>query len=185
MKAIVVYASKYGSTKRIAEFIAEKLRQQGTQAEARPVAVVHNPGDYDAIVVGSGVYMGHWLKEATEFVQRNRAALANRPVWLFSSGPLGTETKDAQGRDLRVISEPKEIAEFREAIRPRDHRVFFGVLDSSKLGVAHRMTRKLPVARAMFPEGDFRNWSDIEAWASSIARELEASQARSEAGMVV
>jgi menaquinone-dependent protoporphyrinogen oxidase len=182
MNAIVVYASKYGSTKSIAEFIAEKLRQQGTQAEARPVDAVHNPGDYDALVVGSAVYMGHWLKEAVEFVRRNRAVLANRPVWLFSSGPLGTETKDAQGRDLIVVAEPKEIAEFREAIKPREHRVFFGALDGSKLGFAHQMMRKLPAARALFPEGDFRNWNDIAAWASNIAQFLATPHPASKSG---
>jgi menaquinone-dependent protoporphyrinogen oxidase len=169
MKAIVVYASKYGSTKGIAEFIAEKLRQRGTQAEAQQVDVVHSPADYDAFVIGSAVYMMHWLKEATEFVMRNRTVLANRPVWLFSSGPLGS---DISVNDPKL--EPKEIAEFREAINPRDHRVFFGTLDSSKLGFAHRTTRKLPAARAMLPEGDFRDWKEIEAWASSIAQALEA-----------
>ena len=173
MKAVVVYASKYGSTRGIAEFIAEKLRRAGTQAEARRVGEVQNPGDYDAFVIGSAVYMMHWLKEATEFVTGNRALLANRPVWLFSSGPLGTETKDAQGQDLRTVTEPKEIAEFRELIKPRDHRVFFGALDSSKLGFGHRMLRKLPAARNLLPEGDFRDWNDIEKWAISIVRALE------------
>jgi menaquinone-dependent protoporphyrinogen oxidase len=171
LKAIVVYASKYGSTRGIAEFIAEKLRQQGTQADVRPVDAAHNPGDYDALVVGSAVYMGQWLKEAAEFVQRNRDVLANRPVWLFSSGPLAG---DASTNDPKL--EPKEIAELREAINPREHRVFFGALDGSKLGFAHQMMRKLPAARALFPEGDFRNWKDIEAWASSIAQELKAPQ---------
>lgn len=89
MKTVVVYASKYGSTKGIAEFIAEKLRQHGTQADAQEVSQVHNLEDYDAFVIGSAVYMAHWLKEATEFVTRNRAVLASHPVWLFSSGPLG------------------------------------------------------------------------------------------------
>ncbi len=173
MKAVVVYASKYGSTRGIAEFIADKLSQAGMQAEARRVGDVQNPGDYDAFVIGSAVYMTHWLKEATEFVTRNRALLASRPVWLFSSGPLGTETKDAQGQDLRTVTEPKEIAEFRELIKPRDHRVFFGVLDSSKLGFGHRMLRKLPAGRNLFPEGDFRDWNDIEKWAISIAQALE------------
>jgi menaquinone-dependent protoporphyrinogen oxidase len=168
MKTIVAYASKYGSTKDIAEFIAERLRQQGTQAEAQQVDAVHCPADYDAFVIGSAVYMTHWLKEATEFVMQNRTVLANRPVWLFSSGPLssGVSVNDPK-------LEPKEIAGFRDAINPRDHRVFFGALDSSKLGFAHRTTRKLPAARAMLPEGDFRDWKDIEAWASSIAQELE------------
>ena len=176
MKVVVVYASKYGSTKGIAEFIAEKLSQAGTQAEARHTGEVHNPGDYDALVIGSAVYMEHWLKEATEFVKGNHALLANRPVWLFSSGPLGTETKDYQGQDLRAITEPNEIAEFRELIKPRDHRVFFGVLDGSKLGFGHRMLRKLPAARNLLPEGDFRDWNDIETWAMSIARALETAK---------
>jgi len=183
MKIVVVYASKYGSTKGIAEFIAEKLQQRGILAEVQDVETIHDLGGFDAFVIGSAVYMGHWTKEATEFVRRNHSVLAGRPVWLFSSGPLGTETKDVQGRDLIVVAEPKEIAEFREAINPREHRVFFGALDSSKLGVAHRMTRKLPAARAALPEGDFRDWKDIEAWANGIAQALEAPQAASEAGM--
>ena len=176
MKVLVVYASKYGSTKEISEFISEKLRQRGLLSEVQPVEAVHNPGDYDAFVIGSAVYMMHWLKEATEFVLRNRVVLASRSVWLFSSGPLGTETKDAQGRDLCVVSEPKEIAEFREVISLRDHRVLFGALDSSKLGFGHRMIRKLSAARAILPEGDFRNWTDIEAWTVGIAIELGALQ---------
>lgn len=173
MKVLVAYATKYGSTKGIAEFIADKLRQAEMQAEARHVGEVRNPGDYNAFVIGSAIYMFHWLKEAKEFVMRNRAILANRPVWLFSSGPLGTETKDAQGRDLRVVTEPKEIGELREIIKPRDHRVFFGVLDSSKLGFAHQMICKMPAVREALTEGDFRDWNDIEAWVNGIAQVLE------------
>ena len=176
MKIVVVYASKYEFTKGIAEFIAEKLQQNGILAEVREVKAVHGLAGFDAIVIGSALYMGHWMKEATEFVQRNRTTLADHQVWLFSSGPLGTETKDAQGRDLIVGAEPKEITEFMEAIHPRDHHVFFGGLDSSKLSLAHRMIRKLPAARAILPEGDFRNWMDIEVWAMSITRALEALQ---------
>jgi len=174
MNTVVVYASKYGSTKGIAEFIAEKLRQQGAQADAQEVGEVHNLEGYDAFVSGSAVYMTHWLKEAAEFVMRNRALLASHPVWLFSSGPLGTETKDAQGRDVLVAAEPKEIAEFKVAINPCDHRVFFERLDANKLAFGHRMLRKMPAARTLFPEGDFRNWNDIDAWAISIGRSLSS-----------
>lgn len=136
-----------------------------------------DPLGYDAAVIGSAAYYFHWMKPATEFVRRNVSALASRPVWLFSSGPLGIEATDAQGRDKRAITEPKEIAEFRETIRPKDHRVFFGVLDPKKLGFTHRLMLKLPVNRdnAIFPVGDFRDWNDVEAWASSIAQALQAS----------
>jgi menaquinone-dependent protoporphyrinogen oxidase len=115
--------------------------------------------------------MGHWQKEAAEFVRRNRAVLAGRPVWLFSSGPLGTEPADAQGRDLTVAAEPRELAEVTEAIHPRGHRVFFGALDPGRLGLGERALRKLSAARAIMPEGDFRDWAQIEAWARGIARD--------------
>jgi menaquinone-dependent protoporphyrinogen oxidase len=171
-KVNVVYASKYGYTKGIAEFVAEMLREQGILADVQEVAAVHDLEGVDAFVVGSAVYMGHWMKEATEFVRRNRAVLASHPVWLFSTGPLGTETKDARGQDVLVAAEPKEIAEFKGSINPRDHRVFFGGLDASKLAFGDRMVRRLPAARAVLPEGDFRNWDEIAVWANIIAQGL-------------
>jgi menaquinone-dependent protoporphyrinogen oxidase len=173
MKALVVYASKYGSTKGIAEFISEKLRRRGMLAEIQPVEAVHDLGGYDVFVIGSATYMGHWLKEATEFVKRNRVVLAELPVWLFSSGPLVIENMDAQSRDLGDTV-PKEVSEFSELIHPRDHRVFFGKLDGSKLTIVHRMMATLPAARAIFREGDFRDWKNIEAWVISIAQALES-----------
>src|SRR5664280_3611589 len=119
MSTRVVYASKHGATQGIAERIATKLGEAGQEAEARPVEAVDDLMGYEAFVVGSAVYAGHWQKEASAFVQRNRTVLASRPVWLFSSGPLGTEATDAKGRDLTVAAEPKEIAEFEGAIGPK------------------------------------------------------------------
>jgi menaquinone-dependent protoporphyrinogen oxidase len=106
-------------------------------------------------------------------VKRNRVVLAELPVWLFSSGPLVIENMDAQSRDLGDTV-PKEILEFSELIHPRDHRVFFGKLDGSKLTIVHRMMATLPAARAIFREGDFRDWKNIEAWVISIAQALES-----------
>ena len=157
MTVLVAYASKHGST----QGIAEKLRQLGKEAEARSVDEVSDTGLYEAFVIGSAIYYGSWLKEATEWVRRNRAVLAQHPVWLFSSGPLGTEVKDAE-------QQPKEMAEFQQAIRPREQRIFFGALDPSRLSFAERVMVK--AVRA--PEGDFRDWQAIDAWAASIARDL-------------
>jgi menaquinone-dependent protoporphyrinogen oxidase len=161
MTLLIAYASKHGSTQGIAERIAEQLRQLGKDAEARPVDAIEDAGGYEAFVIGSAVYYGSWLKEATEWVHRNQAVLAKLPVWLFSVGPLGTEVKDAE-------QQPKELAEFQQAIGPRDQRLFFGALDHHTLSFAERMMVK--AVRA--PEGDFRDWQAIEAWAASIARDL-------------
>ncbi len=177
MRVLVVHASRYGATEGIAERIGATLRQHGLEVAVKPARDAGDPADYDAAVIGSAAYYFHWLKEAGDFVRRNYAALAGRPVWLFSSGPLGTEAKDAQGRDLLTVTVPKEIAEFREAIHPRDHRVFFGALDRNKLGFTHQLVLKMFVKRdnPLLPEGDFRDWKDIEVWACKIAQSLKAS----------
>jgi menaquinone-dependent protoporphyrinogen oxidase len=172
MSVLVVYASKHGATRGIAGRIAAGLRTAGCQAEVRSVQDAGDLAAYDAFVIGSAAYEFHWRKEATEFVRRNTKVLAARPVWLFSSGPLGTEPADAKGRDLRTVTVPKEIPEFTQALHPRGHHVFFGALDPAKLTFAERSLRKLPAARAALPEGDFRDWAEIDAWASDIAHDL-------------
>jgi menaquinone-dependent protoporphyrinogen oxidase len=179
MRILVTHASRTGFTKGIAEFIGEKLRGRGMQVDILAVDSVRSPGDYDAFVIGSAVYMFHWLKEAKRFVSNNRDLLCTRPVWLFSSGPVGTKTTDARGRDLRDVSGPREIDELRETTKPRDHRVFFGALDHTRLtgamGFTYRMARRSKAARESMPEGDFRDWKEIESWANTIAETLQTA----------
>ncbi len=177
MRVLIAYTSRCGATQGIAERIAAVLRREGMDAVVQPAQHADDPVGYDAVVIGSAAYYFHWMKHSTEFVRSNCDVLAELPVWLFSSGPLGTKANDAQGRDLRAVTIPKEIAEFMETIRPRDHRVFFGAMNPEKLSFPHRLVLKLPVNRdnAIFPLGDFRDWNDIEGWATAIAQELKVS----------
>ena len=180
MKTVVVYASRYGSTKEVAEFIAEHLRQGRVSAEARSVETVSNPEDYDALVVGSAVYMQHWMDSAVKFVHEHDAALSERQVWLFSSGPLELPPELVAKNDLDIV--PKEIPGLQETLKPRDHRVFFGALDPKKLSFKHRALRKLPAARPLLPEGDFRKWDEIKSWTDEIAQALNNGHAVSGKG---
>ena len=180
MTVLVAYASRHGATQGIAERIAARLTHDGVAADAIPAATVRDASGYDAFVVGSAAYMFHWLTDAVRFVKRNRATLAARPVWVFSSGPLGTELVDAKGRDSLVASEPKEFAQFRALLRPRGEQVFFGAFDLAvpPVGLAERFTRLMPAARDALPVGDFRDWAAIDAWADGIAQQLGGTVAR-------
>lgn len=173
MSILVAYASKHGATREIAERIAESLRAAGQSANALPVQEAGDLDDYEGFVIGSAAYSTHWLREATAFVMGNRELLAQRPVWLFSSGPLGAETTNAKVGDLSAVVEPTEIRGFFQAgIHPRDHRVFFGALDPGRLSLAELSCLKRPATRAILPEGDFRNWAQIEEWSEGIAHEF-------------
>ena len=175
MRVAVVCASQYGATMGIAERIGAELAVAGFEVRvfdaARPPHA-EATADFDAFVVGSAVYMGHWLKDATTFVRRHQPTLLEHRVWLFSSGPLGPATTDADGTDMRESTVPAEIADFTNTVRPVGHKVFFGAIDPEALSLAHRVIRKFPGGAEKIPAGDFRDWADIEAWAREIARTL-------------
>ncbi len=174
MHVLVAYASRHGATQGIAERIARILQEAGLDAEARPAATIRSVAGYDAFVIGSAAYMFHWEKDASSLVRRNHAALAHKPVWLFSSGPLGTDPVNEKGQDQKVAAIPKDIPELRELLDARDHRVFFGAYDRDRrpIGLAERFLSMMPAAKEGLPFGDFRDWPEIEAWASEIARAL-------------
>lgn len=184
-KVLVVYASRHGATRGIAERIGDVLRSEGLEADVAPADEVAGVGRADAVVVGSGVYMGSWLKEALDFIKRNEVTLADLPLWLFSSGPIPGSSKDKgpSGDLLEDALGPKDgpgsggrkkILEITAATNPRDHRVFLGAFDPNDppKAITERFVRMMPAAKNILPPGDFRDWDAIEAWAHEIAAEL-------------
>lgn len=179
MKVLVAYASRHGATTGIADRIAETLTAAGVPAESREVSTITSIADYDAVVVGSAAYMFHWLKEATKFVKRHAADMADQPVWLFSSGPLGTDLVDEDGRDVFESTRPREFDELLDIVAPEGERVFFGAYDpeAKPVGMAERFMKLMPASKDSIPAGDFRDWDVIDAWANEIALELSSNSA--------
>lgn len=176
MRVLVAYATRHGATGGIAERVAAVLRRRGLDVTLTRAREARDPATFDAFVIGGAAYMFHWLDEVRDFARRNRTLLADRPTWIFSSGPLGTDLVDAEGKDVRIGAEPKEFPELREDLRPRDARVFFGAYDpdAKPIGLGERLMGLMPAARNALPAGDFRDWPEIEAWAEGIANELLA-----------
>jgi menaquinone-dependent protoporphyrinogen oxidase len=183
MKVLVAYATRHGGTRGIAERIAATLGRPGLEVSLGAIVGTTSVEGYDALVIGSAAYMHHWLPEATEFVLANEALLADKPVWLFSSGPTGPDKVDKKGRDVIEASIPKEFATFEPAIHPRDARVFFGAWDPLAEpavrgeGFLRGFLRVFPGLKGEMPSGDFRDWQAIEAWAEAIAKELLGTEA--------
>jgi menaquinone-dependent protoporphyrinogen oxidase len=162
MKMLVAVASTHGSTREIAQAVAEELRSADITVDLAEIGRETSIEGYDAVVLGSAVYLGRWLPEARKFVHTHQAALAAVPVWLFSSGPVGSGDPMPHG-------DPKEAAEFMAAIHARDHQNFVGKLDKRALGVGERLAVHIVGA----PEGDFRDWPAIREWVRGIAESLK------------
>lgn len=174
MRVLVAYASRHGSTAGIAERIARTLTAAGHPAAVQQVEEVKTLDGYDAVVIGAAAYLFHWLKPAVRFARKHRADLATRPVWLFSSGPLGTDLVDKEGRNVLEVTRPREFDDLTAWIHPRGERIFFGAHDpnAAPIGLGERLVRVMPAARDAMPAGDFRDWEAIDAWARDIAQAL-------------
>ncbi len=166
-KVLVAYASKRGATAEIAEKIGVLLRESGLAVDVVEIQEEMNLTPYAAVVLGSAVYIGRWQKEAVKFLETNEAMLAERAVWIFSSGPTG------QGDPVELLDGwqyPEKIQPVLDHIQPRDVAVFHGELDLSKLN----FLEKRMVKGVEAPVGDFRDWQMIGEWAREISSELAA-----------
>lgn len=165
MNILVTAASHQGSTLGIAEAIGRTLRADGLDVTVAPPDTVADASPFDAFVIGSALYMGHWLEPSTELVRRLAPTLAGRPAWLFSSGPVGDPTR---GLVRKMTADPLELDELRSLTGAREHRLFAGKLSGHSLTLPRRLS--LLVVRGL--EGDWRDWPAIEAWAHEIAAAL-------------
>ncbi len=166
VQVLVTYGTKYGATAEIAEKIGQVLREAGLRADVLPADHVGDLTPYQAVVLGSAVYAGQWRKEAATFLKANEEKLAERQVWLFSSGPTGEGDPVQLTKGWRF---PEGLQPIADRIQPCDIAVFHGLMDMKKLNLAEKLIIKAIKA----PFGDFRDWDAITSWAAAIADALK------------
>ena len=165
-KVLVAYASKYGATAEIAQKIGEVIKQEGLAVDVLPANRITDPAYYKAVVIGSAAYIGGWRKEAAAFIKTNEKLLANKLVWIFSSGP--TE----KGDPVKLLDGwlyPKALKPVIDRIKPRDITVFHGVINVEKLNFLEKRMMKMVKTEI----GDYRDWDMITKWAKGIAETVK------------
>lgn len=168
MRILVAYASKRGSTAEIAEAVAKILREADLEVDCLESGEVADVSPYDAIVLGSAVYMKRWRGDAKHFLRKHSDQLAERPFWVFSSGPVGDPDQPEKPEWL----EPPKIVKAVENLGARDHIVFGGRLPTDLHGpIEKAMVTGVPVEFR-----DRRDWDQIRSWAETIASELRGEE---------
>lgn len=163
MTVLVAYSSKRGSTAEIAETVAATLRREGLGVCLKPVDSLDSLDGFDAVVLGSAVYMKRWRGDAKHFLKKHRKALRQMPFWVFSSGPVGDPANDNP-----EWMEPPKLAEKVEEMGGRAHVVFGGCVPAEPKGFMERaMAEGVPKQYR-----DRRDWDEIRDWAHQIATEL-------------
>jgi len=153
---LVAYGTKHGSTREVAEAVAETLEGGGLEVVTLPASRVDDLSGYAGVVVGGAIYMGRWHPDAMRFLEQHRSALAAVPVAVFGMGPRTMEEHDAEESRTqlaRALARVPEVAPYAVA-------VFGGVIDPHTL--------RFPFNR--MPASDARDWEAIRAWAADVAR---------------
>jgi len=165
MKALVVYGSKRGGTQGLAEMLADALTDLGLQVTVRPAADRNRDLDsFDLVVVGGALHANVWHKDARRFVHRSAGWLSGKPVWFFSSGPLGEDAAEAA-----AVGPVGRVEDLMRSVGARGHRTFGGRLAADAKGFpAAAMAKRLA--------GDWRDPEEIRLWAKQIVSEIEESR---------
>ena len=162
MRIAIVVGSRHGSTTEIGSAIGAVLTAAGHDVTELDPDDVTSLAGFDAAVVGSAIYIGRWMPAIVSFFERLGAQLAAMPTWVFWSGPVGGGGGPTEGES------PAGANDVLERIRPRGQAVFEGRLDRADLGLRERAV----VAVVGAPDGDFRDFDQIEEWAGGIVETL-------------
>ena len=145
---LVAFATKDGSTREVAEVIANRLRETGADVVVEPARACRDSvAERDLVVLGAPLYSGRWHRDAHWFLRRHRRELHDVPFAIFGLGPRNS-TDDAWERSRAALD--RAIA--KHAWLGPDLVSVFGGVD--------------PPKRATKPRRDLRDWSVIDAWAT-------------------
>jgi menaquinone-dependent protoporphyrinogen oxidase len=158
---LVAYATRYGSTREVAERVGEKLRSQGLEVEVRPAGEVRSLEGYDAVVFGGALYMFRLIRGGRRFLRRHRVRLSGMPLAVFGMGPI--EDTEKQFADARGHLD-KTLVKL-QGVTPIAVTIFGGVLSPEKLRFPYTGMKGMPPT-------DLRDWEAIESWADSLPEKM-------------
>lgn len=167
MKILVAYASRMGSNAEIAQRIGQQLTEAGHDVDVSRCADAAAANDYDAVLLGSALYMGRWDKTALRYLRAQSDQLAQRPTWLFQSGPCG------EGLELEHVDTPRAVRRLSGRIGLAPPVTFGGRLDRAKATT----TLSRWMATGTYA-GDFRDWDQVHAWTAEVMAQLAGGRHR-------
>jgi len=166
-KVLVGYATRYGSTKEVAETIACFVRESGFEVDVCQVRDIKTLTDYNAVILGAPLFMFHWHKDILRFLSKHQRILLNLQVAIFALGPTHDPYDEQEWRDS--WSQLNKELEKYSWLKPVEIEMFGGKYDPTKLKFPLKMMA------GSVPASDIRDEEAIQAWANKLVVKLNKS----------
>lgn len=174
MRALVLYSTEEGQTKKIARRISHRLSQQGipndrhhlTDHSANPALDA-----YDAVIVGASIHYCHYAPELADFLKDYKGFLNEIPS-AFYSVSLGILSHEVTERaQLQQITDDYLL---EIGWNPEIKRYFAGALAYSKYGwikrhVMHWIMTSSGTDGDMSEDREFTAWQRVDEFADDFA----------------
>jgi menaquinone-dependent protoporphyrinogen IX oxidase len=192
-RALLVFATRHGSTREVADAVAEELRGAFAVVDVCEAGSAPPPAGFDAVVIGGPMIMG-WHRDAEKYLRRHRNQLASMPFALFVTAASLTEDGMTAIRDVPVAKDPwlvkkprgadkltrkeryalpshylEEIFKACGPARPRSAAVFAGSLDLTTMNILEKLFVLLIVGAT---PGDGRHFAFVREWAGGLGKTL-------------
>jgi len=179
-KALILYGTRYGTTKEISDTIEKIIQEKGIITESYNLKN-HNPKEipplqeYDGIIIGSGIKIKRWTKAVKKFVQKRKSELKKRQSTLGFYVCCGEASKKSDiGKAINdyITSKLQKLD-----IHPAFIDAFGGCYDLTEGSPITGMIRKIVIAMMKDEEGienpegkkhDYRDWEQIEEFANKF-----------------
>lgn len=163
---LVAYASEFGTTGEVAEFIGELICRTGLNVRVQPVGDVQDLDQYSAVIIGGAIQFDKWMSEATDFVRQHEAILSQIPVsYFFTCMTLSEVSAKA---NTKADGYAEKVAATSKAVKPLSVGQFAGVLDYGRMALATLLASKAVYSILGVKQGDYRDWDAISAWTRSV-----------------
>jgi menaquinone-dependent protoporphyrinogen oxidase len=161
---LLAYATRFGSTQEVAESVAASLRGAGLKVDLRLMSQIESLEQYESVVLGAAIYNAKWHADAHQFLARHQEALTQRPMAIFTLGPLSSSAS-AMRNSRRQLD--KELAKY-PWLKPVAMEIFAGKYDPKKPGMGF--------FERLLPARDYRDWNAIRAWANALPAQLQRAE---------
>lgn len=166
-RILIIYDTKYGATRTIANTIQDVLCAAGAQVDMSIVKRIQDVSTYDAVIVGSAIISEQWRPDLVKFLKDQEEILATKPVAVFIvCGLLKDDTPE--NREIAKKHYIDRVLQKIPMIIPVGNPgLFAGIMDYSVLTPLDEFLVRALFGR-MLPEGDYRNFDKVTQWTEDI-----------------